>query len=483
MLHAPEQSPLAAGSALGILARGFALDKTRGSVDLLLCPASKALMRVARPIWRLCTKGSTFRLMKDDAGSGKNYGWVVVAAITTALTFTSGARLLPGVIMKTVTTEHGWSRSDFMLAITINMVVLSICQPFTGWFADKFGSKTILILGIVLLGISTIPLSFAHELWQFYLFYGVFGAIALALVSPVNITSIVTGWFDQKRGAALAIATSGSAFGQLMIIPAATWLLTATTWPQLYRGLSVILLTIMTPLSLIFIREKKKPENNDSSKPHVAQGPSIGLREALNSSSFWLLAFGFFTCGFTMAFANAHFLAYADDMGMSMTAAADVIAVTALFSIGGSFALGLAADRYPKQLVLSLTYALRGISFVLLWLLPTGNLLYLYAIVLGISWTATTPLTAAISAEIYGRARIGVIFGTMFSFMNLGFGAGSFLDGVVYDSFGSYRIALLVNAGMGGLAAVAVLKAVGRKQTGHPSTTWAPLVLSRPAGD
>jgi len=440
-------------------------------------------MHVACLDWRLCVNRSAIRRMKNDSGSSKNYGWVVVAAITAALTFTSGARLLPGVIMKTVTSEHGWSRSDFMLAITINMVVLSICQPFTGWFADKFGSKMILVLGIVLLGLSTIPLSFATKLWQFYLFYGVFGAIALALVSPVNITSIVTGWFDQRRGAALAIATSGSAFGQLMIIPAATWLLTATTWPQLYRGISVILLAVMTPLSVIFIREKKKPAVIDPSKPAAVEGPSIGLREALNSSSFWLLAFGFFTCGFTMAFANAHFLAYADDMGMSMTAAADVVAVTALFSIGGSFALGLAADRFPKQLVLSLTYALRGLSFVLLWLLPAGNLLYVYAIVLGVSWTATTPLTAAISSEIYGRARIGVIFGTMYSFMNLGFGAGSFLDGVVYDSFGSYRIALLVNAALGGLASLAVLRAVGKKQSGRPATPWSPLVSSQPAGD
>ena len=420
--------------------------------------------------------------MDEDAASGRNYGWVVVAAITTALTFTSGARLLPGVILKTVTTEHGWSRSDFMLAITINMAVLSIVQPFMGWFADRLGSKAILTGGIVLLGVATIPLSFATHLWQFYIYYGVFGAIALAMVSPVNITSIVTGWFDHKRGRALAIATSGSAFGQLMIVPAATWLLTATTWPQLYRGISVILLALMTPLSLIFIRERKRAKTAEGRRESLA-GPSVGLRESLNQSSFWLLAFGFFTCGFTMAFASAHFLAYADDMGMSTTAAADVVAVTAVFSIGGSFALGMAADRWPKNVVLSLTYALRGLSFVLLWLLPTGNLLYFYAIVLGVSWTATTPLTAAISSEMYGRARIGVIFGTMYSFMNLGFGAGSFLDGVVYDSFGSYRVALLVNAVMGGLAALAVLRVAGRTRSGESMAGWAPVSSTLPAGD
>jgi MFS family permease len=133
--------------------------------------------------------------------------------------------------------------------------------------------------------------------------------------------------------------------------------------------------------------------------------------------------------------------------------------------------------------VLSLVYALRGFSFVLLWLLPVGNLLYIYAIVLGISWTATTPLTAAISADIYGRARIGVIFGTMFSFMNLGSGAGSFLDGLVYDTFGNYRVALLANAAMGGLAALAVLRSVHRTKSGEPATAWPALAPASPAGD
>ena len=79
---------------------------------------------------------------------------------------------------------------------------------------------------------------------------------------------------------------------------------------------------------------------------------------------------------------------------------------------------------------------MRGIAFILLLLLPTGNLLYVYAIVLGISWTATTPLTAAIAADIYGRRNLGIIFGTMFTSMNLGFGIGAVLDGYIYDALG-----------------------------------------------
>ena len=105
--------------------------------------------------------------------------------------------------------------------------------------------------------------------------------------------------------------------------------------------------------------------------------------------------------------------------------------------------------------MLALTYALRGLAFLLLLLLPAGNLLYVYGLVLGISWTATTPLTAAIAADRYGPKHLGLIFGSLFTFMNLGFGFGSFLGGVIFEGTGGYQIALVVNVALGVVAAIA----------------------------
>ena len=410
----------------------------------------------------------------------------MVTAITTILTFTSGVRLLPGVVLKPITQEFGWSRAELMLTLMVNMGVLSAFQPFIGYAADRLGAKRVLVGGTLLLGAILVPLSRATELWHFYLLYGVIDSIGLAAVSPVNVTSIVSGWFEQRHGSALSISTSGSAFGQLMIVPAATWLLTTTTWPNLYLMLGAVLLLGMAPIASIFVRANPLATSQsrlraDEHAPGRLRSSTLG--EALAGSPFWLLAFGFFACGFTMAFATAHFLAYADDMGMHSTRAADVIALTAMFSIGGSFALGLAADRFDRRFVLAVTYAMRGLAFAMLWLLPIGGWTFAYAVVLGISWTATTPLTAAISADLYGRVNIGAIFGTMFSFMNIGFGAGSFLDGLVYDSFGTYRAALIGNAVLGALAAVAVLQVAAGRAAERSASGAAADALNAAAAD
>ena len=388
------------------------------------------------------------------------YGWVVVATLAMVLTAASGARFLFGVVLKPVSEEFGWDRASLTGAVMLGMVVLSVCQPLIGLLVDRLGPKRVLVAGCAWLGLALLPLSFATRLWHVYLLYGLLAAVGLAATSPVLATALVGRWFRRRRGAALAIATSGSAFGQLLIVPVATWTLTITDWQTTYRLLALLLLLGMVPVGLLLLRDTPPHDrsgNAATARPETAlsRREGVSLRQSLTTPAFWLLAFGFVVCGFTMAFPNVHFLAYADDMGMSTLHAADAVAVTAVFSIAGSLLLGIAADRHRRSVVLALTYALRGLAFLLLLLLPAGNFLFVYAIVLGISWTATTPLTAAIAADLCGPRHLGVIFGTLFTFMNLGFGLGSFLDGLIYELAGGYELALMASFALGVAAAAA----------------------------
>jgi MFS family permease len=385
-------------------------------------------------------------------GAVPPYAWVIVAVVAVTMTIASGARFLFGVVLKPLTEDFGWNRAELTGAVMVAMVVLSVCQPLVGILVDRIGPKRVSVAGLLLLGLALIPLSFATSLWQIYLLYGVLTSLGLAAASPVMATALVGRWFEEKRGLAMSMATSGSAFGQLLIVPLATWVLTMTSWQMTYRILAVALLAGALPISAFLLRDAPRAAVGVSP---AAPERGVTLVEAMTHPAFWLLAFGFFVCGWTMAFPNTHFLAYADDMGMSVLHAANTVSVTAIFSIVGSVLLGLAADRYQRTWVLALTYALRGIAFLLLLLLPLNNMIFVYGLVLGISWTATTPLTAAIAADRYGAEHLGLIFGSLFTFMNLGFGVGAFLGGVIFESSGGYTVALLVNVALGLLATIA----------------------------
>lgn len=398
---------------------------------------------------------------RTEAGVDGRRAWLVVVVLTVILTVASGARFLFGIVLKPVSEQFGWDRAALAGAVLVGMVVLSLCQPLIGLLIDRVGPKAIVVGGCVLLGLALLPLSLATALWQIYLSWGLLAAVGLAATSPVNATAFVGRWFSRRRAAALSVATSGSAFGQLAIVPLATWTLTVTDWQTTYRLLAAALLVAMAPLGLLFLRDGPGATRN---RTPPAEGVPLGA--AIRDPAFWLLGFGFVVCGWTMAFPNTHFLAYADDMGMSVLHAANAVSVTAVFSIGGSVLLGLTADRHRRTSVLAVVYALRGLAFLLLLLLPVGNLIYLYAVVLGISWTATTPLTAAIAADRYGPEHLGVVFGTMFTFMNVGFGLGAFVDGVIFDATGGYGPSLVVNAllGLAATAAATTVAGVSRPQ-------------------
>ena len=386
------------------------------------------------------------------------YGWVIVGTIAAILMATAGARFLFGVVLKPVAEDFQWDRSALTAAVLINMVVLSLCQPLLGWVIDRVGPRKVLVTGAVLVGLVLIPLSFVSHLWQVYLFYGVIGGVAFAATSPVNTTALVSRWFTRNRSVALSLATSGTPLGQLVIVPVAAWTLTMTDWHTTYRLLAAVLVLVMAPLGFFLLRDR--PATPPPPEAHRAgrvaprdMAASFRPRQAFATPVFWLLAFGFVVCGFTMAFANTHFMAYADDMGMHAVDASRVISVVAVFSVAGSLALGWLADKTDRASVLGVTYGLRGIAYFMLFLLPHGSLIFAYAVVLGISWSATTPLTAALAADSFGPASIGLIFGTMFTFMNLGAGAGAFFDAVIYDVTGNYNVALLINGFAGILAA------------------------------
>jgi MFS family permease len=379
---------------------------------------------------------------------------VIVAVVAVAMTIASGARFVFGVVLKPLSEEFGWNRAELTGAVLVGMIVLSICQPVVGMLVDRIGPKQVLLAGLALLGLALIPFSFATNLWQIYLLYGVITSIGLAAASPVLSTAIVGRWFDQKRGLAMSLATSGSALGQLLIVPLAAWIMTIASWQTAYRVMAVALLAVALPLSALFLRDG--PRRGTMTQQARPAETGTTLREEIAHPAFWLLGLGFVVCGWTMAFPNTHFLAYADDMGMSVMHAANTVSVTAIFSVIGSLLLGLAADRTRRTSVLAMTYALRGVAFLLLLLLPGENLLYIYGIVLGVSWTATTPLTAAIAADRYGPKHLGLIFGSLFTFMNLGFGVASLLDGIIYDTLGGYQTALIINVALGIVAAIGI---------------------------
>jgi MFS family permease len=407
--------------------------------------------------------------VSDEQGQRKIFGiyqgWVVVIAVMLTLAIASGGRFLFGVVLKPVSDEFGWGRADLALAVTISVIALSILQPAVGWAVDRFGSRPLLIGGVVLIALAMIPMTLVNSLWQVYVFYGLLAAFGFAATSPVNTTTLVNGWFEKRRGLALSMATSGSAYGQLLIVPVATAIMMGWGWRASYIAISLALFIVVLPLSIFFVRDAPRPASATGGRRRRFDGPKVSFKEAVRTAAYWQLSFGMFVCGFTMSFTSVHMIPYMTDMPEHSlhtmeTTASLALSVVGGFSILGAIVMGFLSDRSGHKQMLAMTYFLRGLSFLLL--LAVGSYIpgiFLAAIVLGISWTSTTPLASAISADIYGRASLATIFGFIFTAMNVGSGVGAWLAGLDHDITGNYHASLIAN-GVLGFAAAAITMSI-----------------------
>src|SRR5262249_9675675 len=158
-------------------------------------------------------------------------------------------------------------------------------------------------------------------------------------------------------------------FGQFAIVPFASLLqYRLDNWHTTMLILGVMSMA-MVPLAL-GLREGKAPIK----KSAIPQGSKDALEEAFRTPGFWLLAIGFFVCGFHVTFIGLHLPAYISDQAVGMSlfgrpiSAYELggwaIGLVGLFNIAGSLIWGWLGSRHPKKDMLALLYALRALAFV-----------------------------------------------------------------------------------------------------------------------
>ena len=386
------------------------------------------------------------------------YGWVVVAVLMGMFALSSGSRYTFGVVFKTLTEQFGWERSALSAVASLSLILVSAFQILGGWLSDRFGARLVLTVGFAVSAAVLLAMSMVNALWQMYIIYGVLGALGFALVSPVSSTALVNNWFHARaRGTALSLTTAGSAVGQLAVTPIAAYLLVNFGWQSAYRAEAVFMGLIVFPLVVLLLRNA--PAESKDVGERVLSGKRTPLRAAIRHATWWQLLMGVFACGFTMSFASVHFVAFAADMGMGEETAAGALGISGLFSIVGAVVIGKWSDRIGRRIPLGVTYALRALSFAILLFANNEFTLFLFGICLGLSWTSTTSLSAAITAETWGRLSSGFLFALIFTFMTVGSSVGSFLGGLDYDLVHNYTAIIVANtvvAALGALASFAI---------------------------
>jgi MFS family permease len=385
-------------------------------------------------------------------GAGRvHYAWVVLGAVTVMLLATSGVRSSFGVFIKPMEAEFGWDRTSLSIVASISLFLYGAMGPVVGWLADRWGPRGVLAAASVLLGAGTLGTAFVVSLWQLYLTAGFLTALGAGGVAMSVAASLAARWFDARRGLVLGIAGGGMAAGQLAVVPAAMTLTVTWGWRWTFLLLGAGFLIVILPLALLLIRNDPRelglaPYGADPGAPPVSgaamAAERTGIREAVGSLPFWLLAGSFWVCGYTTSgLVLTHLIPHATEHGFHATQAAQALGIMGALNVVGTVLSGWICDRFGQKGPLAGYYLLRGLSLLFLPLVGTVPGLFAFAAVYGLNYISTVPATTALTARIYGRYSVGELSGWIFFSHQIGSAFGSLTGGFLYDRLGDYTMA------------------------------------------
>ena len=367
-----------------------------------------------------------------------------------------------GLFQIPIAEEFLWARSEFSLAIAIQNLAWGIGTPIFSAFAEKYGDRKAITIGLILyaLGVfisSTASSPEAHQFLNVLIGFGIAGSGFGPILGVVGRSAS-----PEKRSLSLGIATAAGSAGQVIGPPFAAILLSIMPWSSVFEVFAIISI-----LTIILVPILKSDSSNISKQNNEKM--SKVLIEASKDPTYIMLFLGFFSCGFQLAFITAHFPAFIAESSSPIIQGSVIslvcssveglgalsIALIGLFNIVGSVLAGALGKDYTKKYLLAIIYTGRTIAAILFIISPITPLtVVIFSIVMGALWLATVPLTAGLIGYIYGLKYMGTLYGIVFLSHQIGSFVGVWLGGWFYDLYGSYTIVWWVGIGVGAFSAI-----------------------------
>src|ERR671910_51789 len=86
---------------------------------------------------------------------------IIVGAGCLIALITFGPRASVGLFQLPMTTEYGWGRDVFSLAIALQNLLWGVGQPFAGAVADRFGAVRVICAGAILYALGLAVMAYA----------------------------------------------------------------------------------------------------------------------------------------------------------------------------------------------------------------------------------------------------------------------------------------------------------------------------------
>lgn len=383
--------------------------------------------------------------MKSNQNKIGLYLKIVIAACS-LYAISAGLRSIYGIMLGTISEETGIAYDTVSFAIAIGQLVFGVAQPVFGVVALKKSNSFVLSIGCILIAVGLVMIPFCTADWLLLLFLGILLPVGTGAVS----FGIIMGAISPKLGATRAATASGfvnasSGVGSIIFSPLVQFLFSSVGLKTTMLIISSLII-ILIPISL-WIGKTNKTECAVLNKQTNSETFLTMLKQAISSKSYLFLLLGFFTCGFHMAIIETHLYSQFMSYGIADSLAAIAFSVYGISTVFGSLISGFFSGKFRMKYVLGLLYGSRVFIILAFLLLPkTAYIMFAFMGLLGLTAAATVIPTSGLVSKLFGAENLGVLFGVVFLFHQIGSFFSAWLGGEFVVVTGSYIVIWSVSA-------------------------------------
>ena len=383
-----------------------------------------------------------------------------------------------GVWAVALESQFHWTRTQLGFALTFTRIEGGLMGPIEGYLTDKVGTRRMVLVGLLILGLGFLLFGRVENLWMFYLAYIVM-AFGQGLGSWVPVMTLLNHWFQRRRATAISRANVISRLGALALVPALAWAVdpdhVRLGWSLTATCVGIFILVIAFPLTRMIRNQPQEYGTWPDGVPPAEETPQPGharharasansdgdftATQALKTPAFWLIAAGHGLVSMVMLAVLSHLGLMMKDQGFTLQTTAWLVTGYTLVATISQLVGGYVGDRIPVRLALFGFTTIQAAGVVVLTQADSIATLSIFAVMFGIGMGGRNPLTVSIRGDYFGRKSFGKILGLSTVPMNILLLISSPLAGYMRDVQGTYTDAFLLLAALNFLGGLCFLAA------------------------